>query len=512
MKRFLVAITALCVVTPLWRGLPRAASAAPGDAVAQYRLTPGEDVVYEISVKVERSTGTRTSVGYLLLHPTSLDAASGQTTFTYSWAVKTTTVLTNDQPTTQEQPLPGDFFSRAANGPEVVVDSHGGIVSDNSGPDAPTLDGTQGPPWLLPLQPMPPAGRGAWATQRQTMLYRTHTETTRAPGVPGFPPGFGGPGFGQQQNTKITRIETPADETIQYAAKANDGNLMTISRKYHLSSLEKIGDVPKDDYVGLGEYVFDLKAGKLDHLDWDMVATYNAKNLVVRTPISVEAHRAAADEIARLKADSAAAAATAAAGMQEQRARIDAMRAGRARRQALALPSADEQAAQLKAVEASWHTHGAATDVLSKMIGTAGFTPAASGEPTAVARGQRITTPAAYKTPVTFQFVVLGGGTDLRFGYAFDQIIFNWEMRADELRVDGGPDHGLHPKPGAGLLPVNQWVGVEFTVTATEAIIYVNGKEIDRLPGTFGSIEQPFFIEGHAGPVDVKSVKVITGQ
>jgi hypothetical protein len=513
MKRFLIAIAVLSVVAPvmpLFGGLERRASAAPGDAPAVYRLTPGEDVVYEISVKMEITATTKTTMGYLLLHPKSVDPASGQTTFGYSWAVKNVTTVENDQPTTQENGLPGDFFSRADTAPEVVVDSRGAIISDNSPADSPTLDGAQGPPWCLPFQSLPPAGQGAWATQRQMMLYRTHTESTPAPGRPGFPPGFGGfgrPGFGQQQNTTITRVETPADETIQYSTKATRGNLMTVARKYHMATLEKIGDVPIDDYVGLGEYAFDVKKGMLDHLDWDIVGTFNAKNIVVRTPISVESHRLTADDIAKLKASAAASATAAAAGVQERQARINTLRARRDAREALVLPSDEVQAAQLKTAEAAWHNKGAATDVLANMVGT--FTPPANGKPTAVGRGQRIRTAATYKTPVTFQFIVFSGPTDLRFGYAFDQIIFNWEMRGDELRVDGGPDHGLHPKPGVGSLPANQWVGVEFTVTATEAILYLNGKEIDRLAGDFSNINQPFFIEGHGGPVDIKSIKVI---
>jgi hypothetical protein len=52
-------------------------------------------------------------------------------------------------------------------------------------------------------------------------------------------------------------------------------------------------------------------------------------------------------------------------------------------------------------------------------------------------------------------------------------------------------------------------VGIEFAVTATEAVLSINGPEIDCIPGDYSSVDQPFYIEAQNGPVELKSVKVV---
>ena len=174
---------------------------------------------------------------------------------------------------------------------------------------------------------------------------------------------------------------------------------------------------------------------------------------------------------------------------------------------AISLPAADVEAAQLKSIAACWREPGDGEEILGEMRGV--HIPTEGRYPIALRAGERLTTPTSFKTPVTFRIVLLTNLADMRIGYAFDQIIFNWEMRQSELRVDGGPGGGLQPKPGVGELPENQWVGIEFTVTPTEAILSVNGQEIDRLPGNYSAINQPFYIEAHNGPVNVRSVKFV---
>src|SRR5215469_12474481 len=73
-------------------------------------------------------------------------------------------------------------------------------------------------------------------------------------------------------------------------------------------------------------------------------------------------------------------------------------------------------------------------------------------KPTVLKGNERLSTPQSYRPPVEITVVAKTDSTNLRLGYAADQIIFNWEMDRSQLRVDGGPANGLH-KDGAGRIP-----------------------------------------------------------
>ena len=123
--------------------------------------------------------------------------------------------------------------------------------------------------------------------------------------------------------------------------------------------------------------------------------------------------------------------------------------------------------------------------------------------------GQKVATTDKIAAPVTFRFIVLTNINDTRIAYAADQIIFNWEMNHDELRVDGGPANGQY-KPDAGRLPPNQWVGIELVVHANEMVIYINGVEKYRAKGDFSKVDMPFTITAHNGVMKIKSVAVVS--
>jgi hypothetical protein len=125
-----------------------------------------------------------------------------------------------------------------------------------------------------------------------------------------------------------------------------------------------------------------------------------------------------------------------------------------------------------------------------------------------LSRGGRLASTASYQTPVTFRIVCMSDVKDFRVGYAADQIIFNWEMDPDQMRVDGGPASGQHMK-GFGRLPANQWVGIEIAVHPAELLIYVNGKRRYRADGDFSSLHKPFTIEAHNDTLKIKSISVV---
>lgn len=171
-------------------------------------------------------------------------------------------------------------------------------------------------------------------------------------------------------------------------------------------------------------------------------------------------------------------------------------------------PSADETAAQLKKIDAGWK---AATtqpvDLLATMTSARNIAKAADGS-IVLNRFDSITTADSYRTPVAFRFVVLSDQTDLRIVYPADQIIFNWEMNRDQLRVDGGPAAGKH-KDGAGRLPAGEWVGIELVVHADEMVIYVDGEERYRQKADFSGINRTFSINSHGGVTKIKSVTMV---
>jgi hypothetical protein len=109
---------------------------------------------------------------------------------------------------------------------------------------------------------------------------------------------------------------------------------------------------------------------------------------------------------------------------------------------------------------------------------------------------------------VAFRVIAMTDGKDIRFAHAADYIIFNWEMNADEFRIDGGPAGGKH-KPGAGRIAANQWVGIELIVLPNEFVIYVDGKERFRHQADFTQINKPLTITSHRGVMKIKSVEVV---
>lgn len=132
------------------------------------------------------------------------------------------------------------------------------------------------------------------------------------------------------------------------------------------------------------------------------------------------------------------------------------------------------------------------------------------GEAIVLHTGERLATDRPFAPPVMFRVQAKTDGTNLRLGYACDQMIFNWEMDPKQFRIDGGPVGGQH-KPGAGEIPVNRWVEVEITVLPDVMVVKVNGKERYRANGDFSKIDEPLVIfTARGGMVTVRSVIAMT--
>ncbi len=124
-----------------------------------------------------------------------------------------------------------------------------------------------------------------------------------------------------------------------------------------------------------------------------------------------------------------------------------------------------------------------------------------------------VTTPKGIKSTGTFRppleiIYVLKTNDQLRLRYAADQIIFNWETRKTELRIDGGPAHQQH-RPGLGTIPVNQFITIRQVVLPDKMTIFVDGEERTTWQGDFSKVKQEIGIMAyHNSTVWVKQVLV----
>jgi hypothetical protein len=155
---------------------------------------------------------------------------------------------------------------------------------------------------------------------------------------------------------------------------------------------------------------------------------------------------------------------------------------------------------RLKEIEVAGAPASAAVELLPTMqlIGEA----KAVGDAVALTSRSRLTTKLKFKPPVTFRLVLLSDTKDVRLAYGMDQLILNWEMNADELRLDGGPAGGRHQK-GMGRLPANKWTTVELTVKPDEMVLTVDGADRLRTKADFSKVDEPFSLTGE---VRVRSI------
>jgi uncharacterized protein len=122
--------------------------------------------------------------------------------------------------------------------------------------------------------------------------------------------------------------------------------------------------------------------------------------------------------------------------------------------------------------------------------------------------GQPLSTPCSFRPPVEITIVARADPTDLRIRYAAEQVIFNWELDRNQLRVDGGPASGLH-QSGVGAIPSGKYVTVRWLVTPLSQEIYVDGQLRFHHNGDYSQIDRPvsvFTAEGSS--LSVKSIVV----
>jgi len=121
---------------------------------------------------------------------------------------------------------------------------------------------------------------------------------------------------------------------------------------------------------------------------------------------------------------------------------------------------------------------------------------------------ERFSTTNTFRPPVEITIVAKTDSTNLRIGYAADQVIFNWEGNRDQLRVDGGPADGHH-RSGAGEIPVGKYVKIRWLVTPQHQAIYVDDELRFEHSGDYSGVNRKVSVFPAVGSeVTVKSVTV----
>src|SRR5215469_5071320 len=120
----------------------------------------------------------------------------------------------------------------------------------------------------------------------------------------------------------------------------------------------------------------------------------------------------------------------------------------------------------------------------------------------------RLEWPQAFRPPVEITLVAKTDSTNLRMAYAADQVIFNWELDPNQLRVDGGPANGLH-QSGQGHIPVNKYVTIKWLVSTTNQTIYVDGQRRFQHEGDYSEINRRAAVfPAEGSTITVKSFNV----
>jgi hypothetical protein len=120
----------------------------------------------------------------------------------------------------------------------------------------------------------------------------------------------------------------------------------------------------------------------------------------------------------------------------------------------------------------------------------------------------KLVSPDLFRPPVEITIVARTDSTNLRIGYAADQVIFNWEENLDQLRVDGGPS-GSRQIDGAGRIPKGKFVTIKWMVTPEHQAVYVDGRLRFENCGNYAELDKPVSVFPASGStVTVKSITI----
>jgi hypothetical protein len=120
----------------------------------------------------------------------------------------------------------------------------------------------------------------------------------------------------------------------------------------------------------------------------------------------------------------------------------------------------------------------------------------------------RIKTKDFYAPPIEIEYVCKTNSTNIRLGYACDEIIFNWEVDRNSLRIDGGPAAGRHME-GVGRVPINKFVTIRQVVNKDNMSVFVDDELRGYWQANFSQVNQRIGVWSAMGStVTVKSIRV----
>lgn len=124
-----------------------------------------------------------------------------------------------------------------------------------------------------------------------------------------------------------------------------------------------------------------------------------------------------------------------------------------------------------------------------------------------VKKGEEVASAKKFKPPVRITYVLKTDSTNIRLGYAADQIIFNWEQDQAQLRIDGGPADKRY-KHGVGKVPAKKFVTIVQEVTPEKMTLSVEGVERASWEANFSGIDEQIRVFTGAATLTVKSIHV----
>lgn len=130
------------------------------------------------------------------------------------------------------------------------------------------------------------------------------------------------------------------------------------------------------------------------------------------------------------------------------------------------------------------------------------------GKELVLTKRDRFVSSETFQPPVEFTIVAKTDSRNLRLAYTARQVIFNWEVNPDDLRLDADPGGGRHA-PGQGRLPEDTFVTIHWRIMPHMQSITVDGERRYLHFGDYSKVSKPLEIfPALASTVTVKSIKV----
>ncbi|WP_395744045.1 serine/threonine-protein kinase [Prosthecobacter sp.] len=120
---------------------------------------------------------------------------------------------------------------------------------------------------------------------------------------------------------------------------------------------------------------------------------------------------------------------------------------------------------------------------------------------------ERFTSAETFTPPLEFTIVAKTKKDDLRLACSAKQVIFNWETRPDELRIDNDPGGARHV-PGMGRIPEDTFVTIRWRILPHMQSIEVDGKRRLLHFGDYSRVSNALEIFPLNDAVTVKSATV----